>query len=583
MAANLFKRRSTAVSSDFRGLTESETALAQSSFNVEKITDIQNKFAGGEVLLVTGRIFIREGVLWKVCRKGPKKRQFFLFNDIMVYGTVISRGRYGNQHIMPLNSMTVFSECYYMPQVDLDDEDKGSSSPSELKPENAFQINHCDKSFHVYTHSKADKTNWITNLNKQISKINRGQSAGSETLFQRPVWVPDSASKQCMICKQKFTAFIRKHHCRMCGRVICSHCSPEKADISQLSGAQPSGKLERICKHCNKPLVIASIKDDTKVNEENVKQNVKVHVTDEESTETEDSDDSEEIPIPPPRKKKLQQSKSLDERKRNIPPPRPSYSPAKGALLKKAQEKKEENEIPTEQPNPKTGSESSSVFIHKELNLETKVPEVAINKQDFSVSNNSSDDDIIKSDSYTKEQVSELDEVKHDSHTRGEQEIKPDFHETETEEVDLVKPIPRPRHKKIITKNESSDMHQITNEINSKTIDNQDEGHSDKSGDTSSQEHSGRSSPRLDISGGDTPPQDRSSKEEEQLFQTHSGTALIRRNKHTRVVDNEDTTSPSDSITDHSTKTDESPKPQPRSPSTQARQRRSKFTVNQTN
>ena len=80
---------------------------------------------------MTGRIFIREGVLWKVCRKGPKKRQFFLFNDIMVYGTVISRGRYGNQHIMPLNSMTVFSECHYMPQVDLEDEDKGSS-PSEL-------------------------------------------------------------------------------------------------------------------------------------------------------------------------------------------------------------------------------------------------------------------------------------------------------------------------------------------------------------------------------------------------------------------------------------------------------------------
>ena len=53
----------------------------------------------------------------------------------------------------------------------------------------------------------------------------------------------------------------------MCGRVVCSHCSPEKADISQLSGAQPSGKLERICNHCKKPLVIASIKDETKVNE----------------------------------------------------------------------------------------------------------------------------------------------------------------------------------------------------------------------------------------------------------------------------------------------------------------------------
>ena len=37
-----------------------------------------------QALMVAGRIFIREGMLWKVCRKGPKKRQFFLFNDILV-------------------------------------------------------------------------------------------------------------------------------------------------------------------------------------------------------------------------------------------------------------------------------------------------------------------------------------------------------------------------------------------------------------------------------------------------------------------------------------------------------------------
>ena len=47
---------------------------------------------------------------------------------------------------------------------------------THTEPENAFQINHCDKSFHVYAHSKADKSNWISNLNKQISKINKGQS-----------------------------------------------------------------------------------------------------------------------------------------------------------------------------------------------------------------------------------------------------------------------------------------------------------------------------------------------------------------------------------------------------------------------
>lgn len=37
-----------------------------------------------KVLLIPGRIFIREGMLWKVCRKGVKRRQFFLFNDVLV-------------------------------------------------------------------------------------------------------------------------------------------------------------------------------------------------------------------------------------------------------------------------------------------------------------------------------------------------------------------------------------------------------------------------------------------------------------------------------------------------------------------
>ena len=74
-------------------------------------------------------------------------------------------------------------------------------------------------------------------------------------MIHKAVWVPDSASKQCMLCEQKFSAFIRKHHCRMCGRVICSSCSPDKVDISELVGAEPSGKLERVCKQCNKPFV----------------------------------------------------------------------------------------------------------------------------------------------------------------------------------------------------------------------------------------------------------------------------------------------------------------------------------------
>ena len=51
-----------------------------------------------------------EGVLIKECRKKPKPRYFFLFNDILVYGTcMISKKKYINQHIIPLNNIQIKS------------------------------------------------------------------------------------------------------------------------------------------------------------------------------------------------------------------------------------------------------------------------------------------------------------------------------------------------------------------------------------------------------------------------------------------------------------------------------------------
>ena len=78
-------------------------------------------------------------------------------------------------------------------------------------------------------------------------------------LVTKPVWVPDSVSKECMICSVKFTAFIRKHHCRMCGRVVCSACSPHRMapnSVTQTNQYAPleTKKLERTCKDCFKDM-----------------------------------------------------------------------------------------------------------------------------------------------------------------------------------------------------------------------------------------------------------------------------------------------------------------------------------------
>jgi len=50
-------------------------------------------------------------------------------------------------------------------------------------------------------------------------------------------WVPDKDRNACPYCQNTFSLFFRRHHCRICGEVVCHKCSDTN-----------SGK--RICSEC---------------------------------------------------------------------------------------------------------------------------------------------------------------------------------------------------------------------------------------------------------------------------------------------------------------------------------------------
>lgn len=60
-------------------------------------------------------------------------------------------------------------------------------------------------------------------------------------------WVDDSKCKACYECETPFSVFVRRHHCRICGRIFCSSCTFNAVPAPRDA---PEQTWLRVCNYC---------------------------------------------------------------------------------------------------------------------------------------------------------------------------------------------------------------------------------------------------------------------------------------------------------------------------------------------
>lgn len=178
------------------------------------------------------RVLLGEGVLTKQCRKKAKPRIFFLFNDILVYGSIVlSKRKYRSQHIIPLEEVTL------------------ESLPKTLQAKNRWMIKTAKKSFVLSAASTMERQEWISHIEECVRTQLLATGRQPTTEHAAP-WIPDKVTDICMCCTQtRFSTLTRRHHCQKCGFLVCAECSRERFLLPCLSP-----KPLRVCSLCYREL-----------------------------------------------------------------------------------------------------------------------------------------------------------------------------------------------------------------------------------------------------------------------------------------------------------------------------------------
>ncbi|XP_037550770.1 zinc finger FYVE domain-containing protein 26 [Nematolebias whitei] len=116
-----------------------------------------------------------------------------------------------------------------------------SSSPASSRVDSAASSTN-----NTPTHSSSANS---SDKERDSSGQRRRSSAKFRPPDQPPArenWVPDTQHDVCMVCRrERFTMFNRRHHCRRCGRLVCSSCSEWRMAVDRCPG-----EAVRVCGQC---------------------------------------------------------------------------------------------------------------------------------------------------------------------------------------------------------------------------------------------------------------------------------------------------------------------------------------------
>ncbi|XP_064114383.1 FYVE, RhoGEF and PH domain-containing protein 6-like [Macrobrachium nipponense] len=193
-------------------------------------------------LVRPGRSLLKEGELLKLCRRGMQPRYYILLSDVLLYTSFITSGPGGALRVnyeLPLEGMRV-------------------ETPKAEDFKNEFSVISTSRSFTLQAKSAEERDEWIQALRDAIednasrrstflrAKIPTFQHPNTSSLGkQAPVWIPDNRVTMCQQCTAEFTLTFRRHHCRACGKVVCDHCSANRAPLQY-----KKNQSLRVCDTC---------------------------------------------------------------------------------------------------------------------------------------------------------------------------------------------------------------------------------------------------------------------------------------------------------------------------------------------